>query len=259
MQIRIFSLVENKFFERTSDFGFENTFGLWNSLLIDDLNGDGKPDIFAGNRGLNTRLKSNSKHELRMLVNDFDQNGAIEQILVAFDGKVSIPWVMKNTLLKQIPSLRKQLITYDSYNDRNLESLFPESIISKSVTLRAQTLKTTLWLNEGSGRFKESKIPSEIQQAPVYALEKIISENGKIQIALGGNQSGIKPELGSQMGSYGWLIELQEDGSWKSFLPEESGLFVPGEIRDFTQIKIKNHNYLLVFRTNENPIAFEIR
>jgi len=258
MQIRIFSLVDSKFIEKTADFGFENTFGLWNSLLIDDLNGDGRSDIFAGNRGLNTRLKSNSTHELRMLVNDFDQNGAIEQILVDYDGTSSIPWVMKNTLLKQIPSLRKQLITYDSYKDRALETLFPESILSKSVTLRAETLETTLWLNEGSGRFKESKIPSEIQQAPVYAIEKIISESGKIHLAIGGNQSRIKPELGSQMGSYGWLIQLQEDGSWKCFLPEESGLFVPGEIRDFTQLKIKNRNHLLVFRINENPIAFEI-
>jgi hypothetical protein len=259
MSIRIFSLMGNKFIERTADFGFENTFGLWNALLVDDLNGDGKPDIFAGNRGLNTRLKSNDRHELRMLVNDFDQNGAIEQILVNFDGANSIPWVMKNTLLKQIPTLRKQLITYDSYKDKSLEALFPESILSKSVTLRAQTLNTSLWINAGNGSFTDTQIPSQIQQAPVYALKKIISESGKIQIALGGNQRGIKPELGSQMGSYGWLMELQLDGTWKCLLPEESGLFVQGEIRDFAQLNIKNKPHLLVFRTNENPIAFEIR
>lgn len=259
MPIQIFSFIENKFIEKTSDFGFENTFGLWNTILVDDLNGDGKPDIFAGNRGLNTRIKSDSQHELRMIVNDFDQNGAIEQILVDFDGTNSIPWVMKNDLLKQIPSLRKQLTTYDSYKNRSLESLFPESILSKSVTLQAQTLKTTLWLNDGENGFKESQIPSLIQQAPVYALEKIISKDGKIKVALGGNQSRIKPELGSQMGSYGWLIELQEDGTWKCLLPQESGLFVTGEIRDLAQIKIKNQIYLLVFRINENPITYEIR
>jgi hypothetical protein len=76
---------------------------------------------------------------------------------------------------------------------------------------------------------------------------------------LGGNQARIKPELGSQMGSYGWSLDLQPDGSWKAQLPSESGLFVPGEIRDFQQLKINNHPYLLVIRTNENPIAFDIR
>jgi hypothetical protein len=166
---------------------------------------------------------------------------------------------MKNTLLKQIPTLRKQLITYDSYKDKSLEALFPESILSKSVTLRAQTLNTSLWINAGNGSFTDTQIPSQIQQAPVYALKKIISKSGKIQIVLGGNQRGIKPELGSQMGSYGWLMELQLDGTWKCLLPEESGLFVQGEIRDFAQLNIKNKPHLLVFRTNENPIAFEIR
>jgi hypothetical protein len=111
--------------------------------------------------------------------------------------------------------------------------LFPESILSKSVNLSVQTLATTLWINDGSGKFKEQALPSEIQQAPVYAIEKISTPSGKIKILMGGNQSRIKPELVSQMGSYGWSIASQPDGSWKAQLPEQSGLFIPGEIRDF--------------------------
>jgi hypothetical protein len=61
------------------------------------------------------------------------------------------------------------------------------------------------------------------------------------------------------MGSYGWSLALLPDGSWKALLPVQSGIFIPGEIRDFQQIKIKNKPYLLTIRINENPIAFEIR
>jgi hypothetical protein len=52
---------------------------------------------------------------------------------------------------------------------------------------------------------------------------------------------------------------LQPNGSWKALLPGQSGIFIPGEIRDFQQLKIKNKLYLLIIRINENPIAFEIR
>jgi hypothetical protein len=257
--IMICALENGQFVNRSEDFGIPSAAGLWNTILVEDLNGDGKPDIIAGNRGLNMRLSTSSDAELRMLVNDFDQNGAVEQILVSQQAEGAIPWVMKNTLLKQIPTLRKQLLTYASYQNKTLELLFPESILSKSITLSVQTLATTLWINDGSGKFKEQALPPEIQQAPVYAIEKITSPAGKIQLLLGGNQSRIKPELGSQMGSYGWSLALQTDGSWKALLPEQSGIFIPGEIRDFQQIKIKNKPYLLTIRINENPIAFEIR
>ena len=257
--ILIYSLQNGSFIDQTEKFGLTQTAGLWNTLLVDDLNGDGKPDILAGNRGLNSRLKTNPESELTMLVNDFDQNGAIEQILVNQETTGSIPWVLKNTLLKQIPSLRKQLLTYASYQNKTLEALFPESILSKSVTLKAQTLASKLWLNTGSGKFKEDALPAEIQQAPIYALEKISSASGKTLLLLGGNQSRIKPELGSQLGSYGWLLELQTDGTWKAILPEQSGLYIPGELRDFQHLIINNKPYLLAIRTNENPIAFEIR
>ncbi len=257
--IMIYALENGQFINRSKDFGLLAAAGLWNTILVDDLNGDGKPDIIAGNRGLNMRLSTSSDAELRMLVNDFDQNGAVEQILVSQQAEGAIPWVMKNTLLKQIPSLRKQLLTYASYQNKTLESLFPESILSKSVTLSVQTLASTLWINDGSGKFKEQPLPAEVQQAPVYAIEKFTSPSGEIQLLLGGNQSRIKPELGSQMGSYGWSLALQPDGSWKALLPEQSGIFIPGEIRDFQQLKIKNKPYLLTIRINENPIAFEIR
>lgn len=257
--VLIYRLENGQFINRSKDFGIPSIAGLWNTILVDDLNGDGKPDILAGNRGLNSRLTTSPDSELRMVINDFDQNGAIEQILVSQQAEGAIPWVMKNTLLKQIPSLRKQLLTYASYQNKTLESLFPESILSKSVTLSVQTLATSLWVNDGTGKFKEQALPPEIQQAPVYAIEKITSPSGKIKIILGGNQSRIKPELGSQMGSYGWSLELQPDDSWEAQLPEQSGLFIPGEIRDFQQLKINNKTYLLAIRTNENPIAFEIR
>ena len=257
MSIRIFTFTKDKLIEKTTEFGLSETRGLWNCLLVEDINGDGKPDILAGNWGLNSRLKSAEKSKLRMVVNDFDQNGSLDHILVSFDGTKSIPWVLKNTLVKQIPSLRKQLLTYSSYQNKTLEELFPESVLSKSITLQADLLETSLWINEGNGKLSRSPLPHEVQSSPIFAIHALPSESGSATLIFGGNQSRIKPELGGQMGSY--VLRPNGKNQWKSFLPEESGLFVPGEIRSILSIKIENEPHIITFRNNEKPLAFKIQ
>ncbi|MEB2783704.1 VCBS repeat-containing protein [Algoriphagus persicinus] len=259
MSIRIFTFSMDEFIEKTSEFGLTETRGLWNCLLVEDINADGKPDILAGNWGLNSRLKSSEKSKLRMVINDFDQNGSLDHILVSFDGTKSNPWVMKNNLIKQIPSLRKQLLTYSSYQNKTLEELFPESVISKSLTLQTDLLETSLWINEGNGKLSLSQLPNEIQASPVFAIYALPSESGNATLFFGGNQSRIKPELGGQMGSYGWVLKPSGKNQWKSLLPEQSGLFVPGEIRSILSIKIENEPHIITLRNNEKPIAFKLQ
>lgn len=259
MPIRIFSYAEGKFLEKTADFGFSDSRGLWNCLLVTDINGDGKADILAGNQGLNSRLRTDSSSQLQMIVNDFDQNGALDHILSKYENQKTVPLVLKPALLRQIPSLKKQLLTYESYQNKHLEDLFPQAVWSKSLTLKAEKLETSLWINNGSGAFRLASLPVEIQYAPVYAIQVIPGKSGLPYLIFGGNQSRIKPELGSQLGSYGWVLEPTSNQNWKALKPQESGFFVPGEVRSILSMEIENKPNLVVFRNNETPIVFTIR
>ncbi|MFC5193413.1 VCBS repeat-containing protein [Algoriphagus aquatilis] len=259
MPIRVFSLTDGKFLERTADFGFEDTRGLWNCLLVEDVTGDGKPDILAGNQGLNSRLRTSPDSQLRMVINDFDQNGALDHILSKYENQKTIPLVLKPALLKQIPSLKKQLLTYESYQNKHLEDLFPQAVWAKSLTLQADQLATSLWINEGNGGFKSQALPIEVQSAPVYSISSIPGKSGLPYLIFGGNQSRIKPELGSQLGSYGWVLNPVSPNLWKAMKPQESGFLVTGEIRSMLPIQIENKPNLVVFRNNETPIVFTIR
>ena len=257
--IRVFSFIQGQWIEKTTDVGLGESRGLWNTLLVEDVNGDGKVDILGGNFGQNSRIRTRPNALLSMVVNDFDQNGSVEHILShQFEGK-SIPLVLKNPLLRQIPSLKKQLLTYASYQNKALEELFPESVWANSLILTADRLKTSLWLNQGKGKLVEAALPAEVQYAPVYAIKQFQSQNGNRYLIFGGNQSLIKPEMGTQLGSYGWILAYQGNNQWKTLLPEESGLFVTGEIRDFQLINQSNETNLLVLRNNEAALVFTIR
>ncbi|WP_111670724.1 VCBS repeat-containing protein [Algoriphagus litoralis] len=259
LPIRIFSISHGKLAERTAEFGLEKTRGLWNTLLVKDVNGDGNPDLLAGNHGLNSRLRTNPSSELRMIINDFDQNGSLDHILSSYENQRTIPWVLKPALIRQIPILRKQLLTYESYQNKSLEELFPEAIWANSLTLQAEILETSLWINDGQGKFQSTPLPFDVQSAPVYSITSVETGSGESYLVFGGNQSRIKPELGSQMGSYAWVLKPTGKNQWKALLPEESGLFVSGEIRDLIQINLENKPNLVVLRNNDTPLVFEIR
>ena len=258
MPIRIFSFFEGKLLEKTADYGFSDTKGLWNCLLVTDVNGDGKVDILAGNQGLNSRLRSSPESQLRMIVNDFDQNGALDQILSKYENQKTIPLVLKPALLRQIPSLKKQLLTYAAYQNRSLEELFPQTIWANSLVLQVNRMETSLWINEGKEKFMHLPLPIEVQSAPVYSISTLPGNSATPYLVFGGNQSRIKPELGSQLGGYGWVLKKDSGNRWVALKPQESGLFVLGEIRSMIPVTIENKPNLVVFRNNEAPIVFTV-
>jgi hypothetical protein len=259
MPIRIFTWNSGSWTESSSNYGLENTQGFWKRLYVGDINGDGKTDILAGNFGTNSRLRTSVVKPLRLAINDFDQNGSIEQILHHQENGKSVPWVLKNTLVKQIPSLKKQILSYAAYKDKTLEELFPQSVWANSLILQADWMETTLWINQGNGKMVQETLPAEAQYAPVHAITVLPRPGKSSLILLGGNESRIKPELGTQLGSYAWVLEKDVNNKWKALKPQESGLFVTGEIRDFQWIQSNNQTHLFVLRNHDKPLVFTVR
>jgi hypothetical protein len=259
MPLQVFTFDQGTWSNRTAQFGLENTRGFWKRIYVGDIDGDGKTDLLAGNSGTNSRLRTSAEKPLRLAINDFDQNGSIEQILHHHENGKSIPWVLKNTLVKQIPSLKKQVLSYADYKDKALEELFPQSVWAKSLILQADWMETTLWINQGNGKLVQEALPAEVQYAPVHAISILPRQGKSSLILLGGNESRIKPELGTQLGSYAWVLEKDVNNKWKALKPQESGLFVSREIRDFQWIQSNNQTHLFVLRNHDKPLVFTVR
>ena len=59
--------------------------GWWNTIEMADFNNDGRPDLAVGNHGSNSRFEASETKPVSMYVNDFDQNGTIEQIVTQYN------------------------------------------------------------------------------------------------------------------------------------------------------------------------------
>ncbi|MGI9174204.1 MAG: VCBS repeat-containing protein, partial [Rhodothermales bacterium] len=93
MPILVFENTGGRLSDQTETYFAERYSGLWNTLLIDDLNQDGLPDLVAGNLGLNSQLKASADEPAELYYADFRGDGGIYPVLNFYIQGVSYPYV----------------------------------------------------------------------------------------------------------------------------------------------------------------------
>lgn len=232
-----------------------NSSGWWNCLTVADLDGDGDLDLAAGNHGLNSRFKATEDKPLTMWINDFDQNGTVEQLVCMYYDNEAYPLVLRNDLVTHMPSLKKKFLKFNNYANQTVDDIFSTEQLQNAIRLDAQTLASAVFINNGSGSFQMKPLPPEAQCSPVYAIAvKDLNADSLPELVVGGNLSRAKPETGIYMGSYGWVLNNQGGGEFKALWPDESGLRVKGEIRNL----LWNGELLFIARNNDSLMAFQL-
>ena len=107
--------------------------GWWDEVNSGDFNNDGTIDIVLGNKGLNSVYTGTKEAPARMYINDFDDNGTLEQIHTRdFDG-ADKPIHIKNELISQITVLKKTNLKFSEYAKKDIYSLFSEDKVTGAI------------------------------------------------------------------------------------------------------------------------------
>lgn len=247
---------ETSFNEVTSELGLGNTKGLWQSIKVDDLDGDNNKDIIVGNIGTNTRLKASTDYPLKMWVNDFDKNGSIEQIIAYTNEDGSYPYALRNDMIDQIPLIENKFPSYESYADKPVEQIISEEDQNSSVTKEVNTLESIILWNDGNGGFTEQKINQYGQFSSVYGIETIKDREDNRYLILGGNLFGVKPEIGRYDASYGSVFKVNSKKDLKYIGLNNSGIELHGEVRGIYSLKTHEDTLILVTRNDNEPLWF---
>lgn len=238
-----------------------NSSGWWNCLTVADINGDGYPDLVAGNFGLNSRIKADIQHPAKLYVGDFDKNGQSECIPVYFktDGK-AYPYYLRSDMVAQIPALKKKFLRYDAYAGKGIDEILDKDQLAEANVLTVEQTQTCVFMNDGKGNFSVQPLPVMAQLSPVYGIVVTdLNGDGIKDIFLGGNFYGLKPEVGRFDASYGATLIGNKKNQFTYISPSASGLFIKGEVRDAQIISTKKENYIIVARNNEALQIFHKR
>ncbi len=252
MPIRLFINENNNFIERTKEYGLDKTNGWYNTLETGDFNNDGLTDFVAGNHGLNSRFKASLTEPVSLYVNDFDQNGMIEQVITRFNYGTAYPLTLRQDIIAQIPSLKKKYLHFNEYKGKTIADIFTPDQLKDAIILDAFTFETAVWINQGKGSFKRTVLPVQAQFSPVYAILVDDFDKDKNQdILLGGNLYRAKPETGIYDGSFGLLLKGDGLGNFKAISSGESGILIKGEIRSMEKIVYHKKRTVLVGKNND--------
>lgn len=236
-----------------SDLGLEGTEGWWHDIETGDFNRDGVTDFVVGNHGLNTFFKAGD----RMHINDFDQNGSVEQLYCTKIGDRYYPVLDKDDLLSQLPSLKKSLLFYKDYGNKSIDELFSKEVMARSKVLEVKVLASTLFLSGPRG-YTSIPLPLEAQFSPVYSLLIMdFDKDGTDDLVAGGNQYEVKPQFGRFDASFGWLFRGRNDGGRFSFKRGED-LGVKGQIRDIEFIENAGDRYLIFAKYEDDVEIYKI-
>lgn len=225
--------------------------GLWQTVYTTDINGDGFTDILAGNWGHNTKLWTGKNGPLKLYVKDFDNNGSVEQVMAYTIDDNEYPFLAKDELERSLPVLKKAYLRYSEVAGKTVQYMLYD-LFKNYRELKAETLSSSCFINDGKGGFKQVVLPDELQLAPVFTFSSF-SQGTASSFFAGGNFYGVIP----YEGRYDALLPsvFSFDKQKNSF--SVAGLpGIAGEVRDAKWINYTGGAKVLVVARNNRELLF---
>ncbi len=197
MPVTVLENTESGWVNRTEDLGLTDTQGWWRSVTAEDVDGDGRLDIIAGNLGENSKLKASIEEPANLYVADFDNNSYTDPIIFYYLNGESIPFAGKDDLVRQIAALKKGYLKYEDFAKvRSIRTLLGPMFRSDMTTLPVKQGASSVFLG-GENGFTRKDLPFEAQLSPIFDVEVgDLNGDGFKDLVAVGNFFGATTQLG---------------------------------------------------------------
>jgi hypothetical protein len=159
---------------------------------------------------------------------------------------------VKDELERAIPVLKKHYLTYGEVAGKSVDFVFFD-LFKEYKELKAETLASSVFINNGKGGFVRQDLPAALQMAPVMSFTSGMQDGRKVFVA-GGNFYGTIPYEGRYDALQPTAFEF--DNTTKRF-----GItyIFPGknsEVRDMKWIRRSDGGKQLIIARNSDKLQF---
>jgi hypothetical protein len=253
MPIKIFINQKNKFTDATSEYGLQNTNGLWTSITPMDINNDGIEDFLLGNLAPNMQFKASLLQPMSLCVNDFLHTGKTEPVLCYYIKDTSYPYASRNEMLDEMPLLKNKFLYYKDYAVAKLTDIFSADEMKGMTELKVDELKNCWLQHTGDGKFILYELPVTAQFSAIQGATVINMNDGSKAIFAAGNFYPFRVQLGREDAGKGILLQ------WNKTTHQLNTLFpniaVDGDVRD---VLAMNDHSIIISKNSDSTQVIQL-
>jgi len=205
--------------------------GRWSALAVADFNGDGRPDVVAGNLGLNTRYHASAKEPALLFYGDFG-SGAPVTVEGYYENGVLYPWLSRGEMAAKVPAVRRRFPRNEDYARASLGEIVGADKLAAARRFAATELRSGVFLSQPDGTYRFAPLPRIAQIAPLRGIVGgDFDGDGHADIYAVQNSFEPPASIGRFDGGLSQLLRGDGHGQFTPVPPAESGLLVPGEAK----------------------------
>lgn len=252
MPVKIFKNNQGRgFTDITAQSGTQQASGWWTRIFAGDFDGDGNTDFIVGNAGTNLQLKASVNEPMEYFVHDIDHDGNIDPIICYYIQGQSWPVPSYDEIMEQVPSLRKKFYKYADYAKATITDIIGHKT---SPYLKATTLQSSFFRNDGKGKFHIKTLPGNFQSSMLQAfVAGDFNGDGHANLLCAGNFYPYRVEWGKSDSFFGGLLT-----SFSGKLVETKpggAIWLMGDIRDMALLKSRSGKKILVVSRNNDKAS----
>lgn len=233
--------------------------GWWFSLEAGDFNGNGLTDFAAGNLGLNYSYQTDEESKFGVYAADFSENGDTDIIFTVEEDDSDYPYYGLATLGREMIPIATAYESFEAFSEVSIDRLFGTERLSQSTHYKADTFASAWFENNGDGTFTYHKLPNEAQISAIHSIRALdLTGNGCDDLIIAGNILHTEPNSAPADAGSGLLMRCNASGEFETVPIVESGLYVPGDVRDLAIIKGALDNHLVVGNNSDRVQIYKL-
>lgn len=258
MPIQFFHNDGKRLIDVTGQTGLPSLRGWWYSLASGDFDGDGRPDIVAGNLGLNF-FPASEGARVGVYAGDFTGNRSTDVVLTEEVSGTEYPMAGLARLGPSIYPLTIRYPTYGSFATASMTQAFGQSVLKNALHLQADTFASVYLHNDGKGHFTMTPLPTLAQIAPIKGIvAQDVDGDGKLDVIVAGNLYDVEPNTPRADAGNGLVLRGDGKGHFTPVRSQASGLLAPLDVSGMAILRTPAGRVLLVSNTAASLQAFLI-
>jgi len=260
MPLQFFKNEGTRFRDVTASMGLGPTRGRWYALAAGDFNHDGRPDLVAGNLGLNYTYTTSPASRFGIYASNFTGNQTTDIVFTQTENGREYPIGSFVAMASKIYTVGLRFRNFTAFSSASLDQMFDRSQLQRALHYEMDTFASLYLQNEGKGTFSAAPLPTLAQVAPIRGIVvHDVDGDGRLDVIVAGNLFDTEPNTPPADAGNGLWLKGDGQGHFTSVPPVQSGFLAPRNVTGLTLVKMPTGSAVFVANNGDSLSAFTIR